>query len=120
MALSTTITQSDTPLNPQAKSNYDTINPLLAALLLSVYGVQKSRKAIHNLKYKIAGALLKHKIASFFKKLDNLTNRQLLLILLGVVFLVLLIFEPLVALIIALIVLALILAKVIPFEFPKF
>ncbi len=99
MALSSTTTQT-IHAKPEAKPVLDAgAASVLAALVLSVYAAQKSKKQIRQLRRKAIAALFQYKIrtmvarfVSIFSKNAalNLSNRTLLLILLGLAFLILL------------------------------
>jgi hypothetical protein len=100
MALSSTTTQSINA-KPEAKPVVDAgAASVLAALVLSVYAAQKSKKQIRQLRRKAVAALFQYKIrtmvanfVSIFSKnaAANISNRTLLLILLGLAFLILII-----------------------------
>ncbi|MDQ3552447.1 MAG: hypothetical protein M3413_13080 [Bacteroidota bacterium] len=99
MALSSTTTQT-IHAKPEAKPVVDAgAASVLAALVLSVYAAQKSKKQIRQLRRKAIAALFQYKFrtmvarfVSIFSKNAalNLSNRTLLLILLGLAFLILL------------------------------
>lgn len=99
MALSSTTTQTINA-KPEAKPIVDAGSAsVLAALVLSVYAAQKSKKQIRQLRRKAVAALFQYKIrtmvanfVSIFSKnaAANISNRTLLLILLGLAFLILL------------------------------
>lgn len=107
MALSTTTVQpvSDLPATSVSHGN-DAAAPLLATLLLTVFAAQKSKKQLRQLKRKAIIALLKYKLMEPFVKVKNLfsknkqagiSNTTLLYILLGLLVLILIFVEPIVA-----------------------
>ena len=85
--------------------------PVLAALVLSVYAAQKSRKQLRKLKRQALVALFKHRVQHSFSRLTSLfskkspqsiSNRTLLYILLGLAVLILLFIEPIAAVVLLL------------------
>lgn len=112
MAFTSTIT-IEQPAAPTTKpvAGNDAAAALLAALLLSVYAGQKSRKQLNKLKRRALAELFKHRVKagfarvkSFFsKKAPAIDNRTLLYILIGLAVLILIFIEPVVALVLLLI-----------------
>jgi hypothetical protein len=86
---------------------------LLGAVVLSVYAAQKSSKNFRKMKRKFLWTSFKLKFKSLFTKKANISDQTLIYILLGVVLLVLIFLEPVLALVLALVALILILAGVI-------
>lgn len=100
MALTSTtiqpVAKTQEPTNP---ISLDNTAPVLAALVLSVYAAQKSRKQLNKLKRQAVATLVKHKVQQFFSPVTSLfgkkspqsvSNRTLLYILLGLAVLILL------------------------------
>lgn len=110
MAFSTTLAQP-APLQPkQAAKTTDTAAPLLAALVLSVFAAQKSKKGIAKLKRQAMLNLVKfgvkerfNRFKSLFSKKADVSNRTLLYILLGLIVLALIFVEPIIALVVLLV-----------------
>ena len=114
MAMNTTTVQPITSHHLKPAHSIDAVAPLLAAALVTAYGVHKSRRELRRLKFKMAGAVIKQKFASLFSRRQApVSNRILIYILIAIIFLALLAIEPLYALILAIIALVLILAKVV-------
>lgn len=100
MALtSTTIQPVAKTQEPTNSITIDDTAPVLAALVLSVYAAQKSRKQLNKLKRQALATLVKHKVQQFFspvtalfskKSPQSISNRTLLYILLGLAILILL------------------------------
>lgn len=112
MALtSTTIKPVEKTQEPSNPISVDNTAPVLAALVLSVYAAQKSRKQLNKLKRQALVALFKHRVqysfnrvASLFSKKapQSISNRTLLYILLGLAVLILLFVEPIAAIVLLL------------------
>jgi hypothetical protein len=109
MALASTTLQPVTNSEP-AVNKPDHSGSILAALVLSVYAAQRSRKQLRKLKRKAMFSFLKLKLQhswnSLFnrKKIAGISNTTLLYILLGLIVLILLFtLPPLVAIIVLLI-----------------
>jgi hypothetical protein len=84
---------------------------VLAALVLSVYAAQKSKKQLRKLKRQALVTLFKHRVQHSFSRLTSLfskkspqsiSNRTLLYILLGLAILILLFVEPIAAVVLLL------------------
>ncbi len=115
MALTSTAVQQ--PLASKPKSDVvsnEGAAALMAALLLTVYGVQKSKKSFRQLKRKAVAELFKYKVRSSVSKVKSLFSKKeviegisdttLLYILLGLLVLILLLaINPIVAIIILLV-----------------
>lgn len=114
MSFSTTIqhVEKPTPAAPSSQ-NPDVTDALFSMLLLSVYGAQMSKKTVRKLKRKFFWTSLKLKAKSLFKAPRELSDRQLLYIIAGAVFVALLFINAVAALVVALFVLILILLGVI-------
>ena len=90
---------------------YDGAAALLAALLLSFYAGQKTKKKLNKLKRRALAELFKHRMKAgfarvkslFSKKAPPIDNRTLLYILIGLAVLILIFIEPVVALVLLLI-----------------
>ena len=63
---------------------------LLAALLLSMYAAQKSKKAMRKFKRKLFWTAAKAKVKGLFSKKESISTRTLLIILIAVLALILL------------------------------
>lgn len=112
MAFSTTAVQPvNTPVS-EKPANSDALSSLLAALMLSVYAAQKSKKTMRKMRRQMIWSALKMKMKSLFSK-KAISDRVLIYILIGIVALILVFYYPVLALILALIALILILAGVI-------
>ncbi len=89
----------------------DSAAALLAALLLTFYAGQKTRKQLNKLKRRAVTELFKHRIKAGFTKVKSLflknvpaiDNRTLLYILIGLAVLILIFINPVIALILLLI-----------------
>lgn len=102
------------PAPEQPVQNHTVTAGLLSMLVLSVYAAQKSHKQFRKLKRNFLWTAFKLKLKSLFKKpASGVSNRVLIYILLGVLFLVLLLIDPIIALALAVLILILILAGVI-------
>ena len=112
MAFTTTIQQIEKPVPVNRPSN-DITDALLSMIILSVYGAQMSKKSLRKLKRKLFWTSLKLKIKSFFKPRANISERTLIYILLGALFLILIIYSPIAAVVLIAVALILILAGVI-------
>jgi hypothetical protein len=112
MAFSTTAVHPVKPPVTEKPANGDVLSSLLGALMLSVYAVHKSKKAMRKMRRHMIWSALKLKLKSLFSK-EAVSDRVLIYILLGIIALVLVFYYPLVALIVALVTLILILAHVI-------
>lgn len=114
MAFSTTVQQVEKPASPLQKTpNGGVAEALLGMLMLSVYGAQMSKKTVRRLKRKFFWTSLKLKFKSLFKSPRDISDRTLLYIIAGAVFVALLFINAVAALVVALFVLILILAGVI-------
>ena len=113
MALtSTTIKPVEKTQEPSDSLPLDNTAPVLAALVLSVYAAQKSRKQLNKLKRQALVALFKHRMQHSFSRVTSLfskkaapqsiSNRTLLYILLGLAVLILLFVEPIAAIVLLL------------------
>ncbi len=112
MALtSTTIQQPATLSKSSPTSTGDGAAPLLAALMLTVYAAQKSKKQLRKLKRKAVVELFKYRMNASFSRFKSLfskkapasvDNRTLLYILLGLAVLILIFIEPIAAIILLL------------------
>lgn len=113
---------SATSVHPIAKNtpntpvdNY-TLPSLLGMLILTAYAAKKGSKSFNKTKRQLAWSLMKYKAKSLFsKKAQSVSDRTILYILLGVLFLVLLAISPISALVVAVAALILYLAGVIRF-----
>lgn len=110
MAFTTTVQPAQTPAKPH--SNNPVPDALLSLLILTMYGAKASKKQLRRLKFQFFTQSLKLKAKSLFKK-NEISDRTLIYILLGIVALFLVIYAPIAALILALVALILILAGVI-------
>ena len=75
---------------------------LLAAVVLSVYAAQLSRRSLRRLKRRALWMLAKAKFRSFFRRDSGISTRTLLYILLGLIVLILAFTFPVLALIVLL------------------
>jgi hypothetical protein len=112
MAFSTTVVQPATQPVSEKPASSDALSSLLAALIVSAYAAQKSKKAMRKMRRHLVWSALKLKMKSLFSK-RAVSNQTLIYILIGVVALILVFWAPILALVIALIALILILAGVI-------
>ncbi len=113
MALSSTsIQQAPAPVKQPVSYGNDGAATILAALMLTVYAAQKSKKQLRKLKKKAVVELFKYKMKATFSKFKslfsknapaNIDNRTLLYILLGLAVLILIFIEPIIAIILLLI-----------------
>lgn len=108
MAFTSTLVPSTVENTPApASSTPNTMAPLLATLLLTVYAAQSSKKQLRKLKRQAVLALFKYKMQATFarvkslfskdKKIDGISNTTLLYILLGLLVLILIFVEPIIA-----------------------
>jgi len=112
MAFTPTIS-IEQPITPTANPSVgnDGTAALLAALLLSFYAGQKTKKQLNKLKRRAIAELFKHRMKAgfarakslFSKKAAPIDNRTLLYILIGLAVLILIFIEPVIALILLLI-----------------
>ena len=115
MAFTSTIqptTNNTTPAAKEPMAN-GAIASLMAAVMLSVYAGQKSRKQLRKLQRKLTWMLVKQKVQSVFQKPADLDRKTLTIILLAVLVLALVFISPIAALVLAILGLILILAGVI-------
>jgi hypothetical protein len=113
MAFSATIQPAPVPVADKTLDT-DATASLLSMLVLSVYAAQKSNKSFRKLKRRFLWTALKLKAKTMFsKKRANVSDRTLIIILLGVLLLILVFVAPLLALILAIVALVLLLAGVI-------
>ena len=114
MAFTTTIQPSKdiTPATKEPMAGGE-IASLLAAVMLSVYAGQKSRKQLRKLNRKLTWLVVKEKVRSFFTRPEDIDRRTLIIILLAVLVLALVFISPIAALVLAILGLILILAGVI-------
>jgi hypothetical protein len=109
MAFSTTAIQpTSAPVNEKPVDN-GAGTAMLAAMLLSLYTAQKSKKAFRKMKRKFLWTAFKLKLKSLFSRKAATNDRLLIYILIGIVALVLVFYYPIAALIVALVALLLIL-----------
>ena len=115
MAFSTTIQhvekQADTTI-PTGTPTTDLSDALFGMILLSVYGAQMSKKTVRKMKRQFFWTSLKLKAKSLFSK-NQVSDRTLIYILLGVALIALIVLAPVAALVLAVLALILILAGVI-------
>jgi hypothetical protein len=112
MAFSTTAVQPVNQPVSEKPANSDALSSLLGLLMLSVYAVHKSKKAMRKMRRQMIWSALKMKMKSLFSK-RAVSNQTLIYILIGVVALILIFYAWELALILALVALILILAGVI-------
>ena len=86
---------------------------LLAAVVLSVYAGQKSRKQLRKLKRRMTWLLIKEKMKNAFSRPADIDRKTLTIILLAVLVLALVFISPIAALVLAIIGLILLLAGVV-------
>ncbi len=116
MALSATSLHPIAKANPTTPIGNDVSSSLLSMLILTAFAAKKGTKSFNKMKRHLAWNLLKYKAQSLFsKKAQGVSDRTLLYILLGVLFLVLLAISPIAALVVAVIALILYLAGVLRF-----
>ena len=111
MAFSTTVQHTEQPAT--TKPDTGVADALLGMLMLSMYGAQMSKKTVRKLKRKFFWTSLKLKAKSLFKSPREVSDRTLLYIIAGAVFIALLFINAIAALVVALFVLILILAGII-------
>ncbi len=114
MAFTTTIQPTNTPppatKEPMANG---ALASLMAAIMLSVYAGQKSRKHLRKLQRKLTWLVIKQKVQNAFSKPAAMDRKTLTIILLAVLVLALVFISPIAALVLAVLGLILILAGVI-------
>ena len=116
MALSATSIHPIAKATPTTPIGNDVTPSLLSMLILTAFAAKKGTKSFNKMKRKLAWSLLKYKAMSLFsKRAEGISDRTILYILLGVLFLVLLAISPLAALVVAVAALILYLAGVIRF-----
>jgi len=114
MAFSATTVKPVVPVPPNASVGNDMAPSVLSVLILSLYAAKKGSKSFRKMKRQLTWNVLKYKAQSLFsKRAEGISNRTLLYILLGVLFLILLALSPYAALAVAVILLILLLAGVI-------
>ena|SRR5690349_958806 len=113
MSLTTTTTVQPAPPTASQPGSVGDASALLSMALLSVYAAQKSNRKFRKLKRRFLWNAFLLKAKSRFSKKAASSDRTLLYILLGVVFLLILILNPWVALFLALILLILLLTDTI-------
>ena len=113
MAFSTTVAHPSTQPVTEKPANSDVLSSLLGALMLSVYAAQKSKKAMRKMRRQLVWSAFKMKMKSMFSRKEHVSNQTLIYILIGVIALILIFVEPILALVLALVALILILAGVI-------
>ena len=104
MTLSSSTTVQPKPQTEQSSASTN-VASLLAALIIAMYAAKKTRKQLRKLKGKLAIAYLKEILRKKFNRITSLfsrkpapvSDRTLLYILLGLVVLVLIFIEPVVA-----------------------
>ena len=107
MAFTSTLVPSTVENTPAASATPNAMAPILATLLLTVYAAQTSKKGLRKLKRQAVVALFKYKMQSTFsrvkslfskdKKIEGISNTTLLYILLGLLVLILIFVEPIIA-----------------------
>ena len=108
MAFTSTLVPSTVENTPAtASSSPNTMAPLLATLLLTVYAAQTSKKTLRKLKRQAVLGLFKYRMQSTFarvkslfskgQKIEGISNTTLLYILLGLLVLILIFVEPIIA-----------------------
>lgn len=111
MAYTSTTIQQSAPTTSTPSFSAEGAAPVLAALVLSVYAAQKSKKQLKKLKRQAVVALFKYRLQAGFARFKslfskkapaNISNRTLLYILLGLAVLILLFVEPIAAIILLL------------------
>jgi len=99
MAFSTTVATNVEPAQPSFIESNSGAASILAALMLTMYAAQKSKKQMRKLKRKAVVALMKYRLQMAFNNFKslfskdaaaNISNRTLLYILLGLAILILL------------------------------
>ncbi len=101
-----------TPVTKEPMAGGEIVS-LLAAVMLSVYAGQKSRKQLRKLKRKLTWLVVKQKAKTLFTRPADLDRKTLTIILLAVLVLALVFISPIAALVLAILGLILILAGVI-------
>ncbi len=113
MAFSTIQPAKDiTPVTKEPMAGGE-IASLMAAIMLSVYAGQKSRKQLRKLKRKLTWLVVRQKVKTLFTRPADLDRKTLTIILLAVLVLALVFISPIAALVLAILGLILILAGVI-------
>ena len=105
-------TNNTAPATKEPMAN-GTMASLMAAIVLSVYAGQKSRKQLRKLQRKLTWLVIKQKVKNAFTKPEDIDRKTLTIILLAVLVLALVFISPIAALVLAIIGLILILAGVI-------
>jgi hypothetical protein len=113
MSMNATSLQPVNTVPADQPAQHDLSASLLGAVVLSVYAAKKSSRNFRKMKRHFLWNAFKLKFKSLFTKKANISNQTLIYILLGVILLVLVFTEPILALVLALVALILILAGVI-------
>jgi Mg2+/citrate symporter len=115
MAFTSTIHPTNNNTVPAAKEPManGAIASLVAAVMVSVYAGQKSRKQMRKLQRKFTWLAIKQKLKTAFTKPADVDRKTLTIILLAVLVLALVFISPVAALVLAILGLILILAGVI-------
>ncbi len=112
MAFSATTIQPIAKANPHAAIGADIAPSILSMLILSAFAAKKGSRSMGKMKRQLAWTMLKYKATHpFAKRANGVSNRTLIYILIGVLFLVLLAISPLAALIAAIVLLIIILSR---------
>ena len=101
MALTNVTVQQPQSNTSETFTNTAESASLLAALMLGLYAAQKSTKKMGRLKSAWLG--LRNRVAAFFKKMQQLSTRTILYILLGLAVLILVFVAPVAAIILLLV-----------------
>lgn len=110
----TTVTSPVVPAHQPASVGSDMMPSILSVLILSLYAAKKGSKSFRKMKRHLAWNIMKYKAKTLFsKRAEGISNRTLMYILLGVLFLILLALSPIAALAVAVVVLILLLTGVI-------
>ena len=114
MAFTTTIQPSKdiTPSSKEPVAGGEIVS-LMAAVMLSVYAGQKSRKQLRKLNRKLTWLVVKEKVRTLFTRPADLDRKTLTIILLAILVLAIVFISPIAALVFAILGLILILAGVI-------
>jgi hypothetical protein len=112
MAFSTTIQHVEKPVTPKSTPSNEIGDALFSMVILSVYGAQMSKKTMRKMKRQFFWQTAKLKAKSLFSK-NQVSDRTLIYILLGVALIALIVLAPIAALVLAVLALILILAGVI-------
>jgi hypothetical protein len=114
MAFTSTLQPTNTtPAPAKEPIANNALASLMAAVVLSVYAGQKSRKQLAKLKRKLTWMVIKQKVHNAFSRPADLDRKTLTIILLAVLVLALVFISPVAALVLAILGLILILAGVI-------